>query len=99
MGKTSETKTKRAELLKHALRVARKHGYKHCSRAQIAEEAGCSANLLNYYFDTLPKLHRAIMGEAIRVVDLDIIAQGLLAKDPRVENISEEIRAKIRARI
>ena len=90
---------RKAELLKSAIRAAREIGYQRVNRAQIAEKAGCAPTLLNHYFDTMPQLRRAIMGEAIRIGDLDIIAQGIIAKDSRALKVSEEIKQKIRARI
>ena len=83
---------RKREILGHALVVARRIGYQRVTRGDIAEQAGCTAPLISHYFTTIGNMQRAIMGEAIRVGDLDVIAQGLVAKDPRAEGLKEEIK-------
>lgn len=87
------------EILSAAVRMARIHGYNHVDRPQIADAAGCSPNLISHYYGTIAKLRRAIVGEAIRTGDLVIIAQGLVAKDPRVNNLSTELKERAMAHV
>lgn len=85
---------RKRQLLGHALLVSREHGYRNITRKQISDHGGVSATLITKYFGTVSNLRRAIMGEALRLGDLEIIAQGLVAKDPRAEKISDELRKK-----
>ena len=83
---------RKREILGHALIAARQVGYQHIDRGTIARRAGCTSTLVSHYFGTISNMRRAIMGEAIRVGDLDIIAQGLVAKDPRALGLKGELK-------
>lgn len=79
-------------ILRAATTLARQHGYTKVSREAIATAAECSPALVSTYFGTMLKLQRAVMGEAIRTGDWVIIAQGLVARDPRAMRIPEAMR-------
>lgn len=79
-------------ILRAATTLARQHGYTKVSREAIATAAECSPALVSTYFGTMLKLQRAVMGEAIRVRDLTIIAQGLAQRDARAMRAPEELR-------
>ena len=87
------------QLLEYAVRAAEIHGYVAVSRDQICEELGCSPAMINRYYGSLEGIRRLIIPEAIRVKNLNDIAQGILMKDRRALKVSEEIKAKIRERI
>ncbi len=85
-------KDRQPAILHAAMTLSRRHNYAKISREAIAGAAQCSPALVSSYFGTMPKLRRAIMGEAIRVRDLAIIAQGLAARDKRALGAPEELR-------
>jgi AcrR family transcriptional regulator len=85
-------KDRKAAILASALKQARKYGYQNVDRGQISADADCSRNLINHYFGTMPQLRRAIIGEAIRLKDLTIIAQALVAREPRAMKLSDEVK-------
>lgn len=83
---------RRQTILSAALQVAGTCGYLRVTRDAVAATAGCSPALVSHYFGTLVCLHRAIMGEALRVKHLRVIAQGLSHGDRRARNAPLAIR-------
>lgn len=81
-----------AEIMSAAIKLARKHGYMLISRDQIADEAKCSPATVSHTFGTMPQLRRAIMGEAIRLRDAAIVAQGIAMHDNRAVRVDAELR-------
>ncbi len=80
------------QILTAALTVARRDGLAECSRDAIAVEAGCTPALVSHYAETMPKLRRAIVGEAIRLRDLRVIAQAIVAREPRALRLDDETK-------
>ena len=83
---------RRQTILTAALTVAERDGYMRATRDAIAAEACCSPALVSHWMGTLAHLQRAIMGEALRVRNLRVIAQGLAHGDRRALNAPEELR-------
>ena len=84
--------TRRQTILSAALRVAADRGYMRVTRDDIALTAGCSPALVSHWLGTMKQTQRAIMGEAIRVRNLRVIAQGLAHADRRACNAPAELR-------
>lgn len=83
---------RKTAILSCAVVLAKEIGYTHVSKDNLAPRAKCSPALIMYYFSTIKQLRRAVMGEAIRRNDLNLIAQGLINQDPRVQNLPEEVK-------
>lgn len=81
-----------ADILAAAIRLSRKHGYTNVSRDAIAAEAGCTNGLVTHYLGTMRCVQRAIMGEALRLRCPIIVAQGLVARDPRARKVDDALR-------
>lgn len=91
---TSKKLDPRAQtILTAALQVASTVGYLRVTRDAIATAAGCSPALVSFHLGTMPQTHRAVMGEALRVRNLRVIAQGLAHSDRRALNAPAELRA------
>ena len=86
---------RKAELLQAALRLSVKKGWQNVTHRDVAEAANCSTGLVMYYFRTMPKLHRAVMSEALRAGNVPVLAQGLAAKDPKARKASGELREQV----
>ncbi len=84
--------TRRQTILSAALRIAADVGYMSVTREAISLAAGCSPALVSHWLGTMNQTHRAIMGEAIRVRNLRVIAQGLSLGDRRALNAPSELR-------
>lgn len=80
------TPDRRQTILSAALRVAADRGYLRATRDDIALAAGCSPALVSHWLGTMKQTQRAIMGEALRVQNLRVIAQGLAHGDRRARN-------------
>lgn len=83
---------RKQQILDAAMVEADKHGYRGITRASVAERAGCSPGLVSFYFGTMKQLHRSIMGEAVRIRHLRILAQGIIAKDSRALGAPDNLR-------
>jgi len=83
---------RRQSILTAALAVAVRDGYLRTTRDAVAAAAGCSPALVSHHLGTLPQMQRAIMGEALRVANLRVIAQGLSHGDRRALNAPLSIR-------
>lgn len=83
---------RKQQILDAAMIEADKHGYRDITRAGVAERAGCAPALVSYYWGTMKQLHRSIMGEAVRVRHLRVLAQGIIAKDSRALGAPEDLR-------
>ncbi len=83
---------RRQAMLTAALRLAETTGYLRVTRDDIAIAAGCSPALVSHYLGTMPQTRRYIMGEALRMKCLSVIAQGLAHGDRRALNAPLAVR-------
>lgn len=87
--------SRREQILSAALHEAERVGFANVCRKAIADRAGCSPGLVRHYWGTLPQLHRAIMGEAIRADNARVVAQGIVAKHPRCNKLNSDEKQRI----
>lgn len=80
---TTDT-TRHDQILHAATHLAREGHYHRISRADVAERAMCGAGTVNLYFGDMEGLRDAVVAEAVRTGDTDIIAQAIVAKHPAV---------------
>ena len=81
-----------SQILSAALKLSVKKGYANVTRDEIASETGLSPSLISHHCGTMVALRRDIMREAIRVKSLQVIAQGLAARDPHTRKIPNDLR-------
>ena len=89
MTKRMKPAQRREEILQAAMSVARRLGYKSMRRCDVAKEAGVTDALVSNYWGTITQLQRGVMRKAIADDDLELIAQGVVAKDRHVAKLSE----------
>lgn len=76
------SKVRKEQLLQAAIDLASTNGgYTSLTRKKVADKAGVSEALVSLHWGTMPQLRRSVMREAIRVVNLPVIAQGLAIRD------------------
>lgn len=83
---------RRKQLMKHALTLAERVGYMQVRRDALADAAGVATGLVNFYWDTMTQLKRAIMREAVHTENLVVIAQGLAMKDRQAMKAPPAVR-------
>jgi len=79
-------------ILDAALRMSRLHGYQKVTRLDIAMAADCSEALVSQYFGTMVQVRRAVIRAAIKQGDLQILAQGLAARDGHAQKAPDELK-------
>jgi AcrR family transcriptional regulator len=89
-----ERRQQQESILDAALAVAQSIGYAYITREQVAKEAGVSPSLISAYLGTVPKFRRAVFRRAIAVENLAVIAQGLLARDPRALKLPDDLKQR-----
>jgi len=90
---------RKQQILTAALCLAMGVGYQSVTREAIADACGVSHALVNLYFRVMPELKAAVMVEAVRVSNLTVIAQGLVARDPAVADLDPKLKRKALASI
>jgi len=72
---------RRAAILEAAITAASSKGFNSFLLSDVAEQAECSNALVIKHFDSMPRLRRSVMLEAIKRHHLRIIATGLVNGD------------------
>jgi len=85
-------RTRKTLILSAALQLAERGGFANMTREAIAARANVSTGLVSQHFGTMKELRRAVIGEAIRCANLDVVAQALAAGHPRAQSAPEELR-------
>lgn len=83
---------RREQILDAAIALSKTRGYTNITREAVTQAAGVSPRLLNYYYKTMNQLKRDVMRHAIKNKVLEVIAQGLLAKDPHALKIPDSLK-------
>jgi AcrR family transcriptional regulator len=83
---------RKIQLLREAIKLAEKHGYRHVSRKQIGDAAGVSEGLLSLHFGTMDDFRKALMAHAIATSNARVIAQGLIAGDKLARKAPENLK-------
>ncbi len=87
-----DPKTRKQTILTAAVGLAKSYGYDRITREAVAIRAGVSAALVSKYFVTMEQLRAAVMGEAVRLEVVTIIAQGLVAGSTVAKGAPEALR-------
>jgi AcrR family transcriptional regulator len=84
---------RRAEILAAALALAEQTDYRHITRAEVAQAAGCSPALVAHHFGNMAELREQVLFEAVERECLRVVAQGLIAVDPIAWGAPQSVRA------
>jgi AcrR family transcriptional regulator len=82
------------ELLRVAVQLARTTGYQHITREVIAQHAGVSPALISVRLGTMPAMRRSVMRAAIADGVLEVVGQGLAARDPHALKAPDELKRR-----
>ena len=74
-------------------------GHYKFTRRGVAERAGVSESLIQYYFGTMQKLRRSVMRAAVDQKILPVVAMGLVMKDPHAVKAPDEVKQAAAAHI
>ena len=73
---------RREQIIAMALELSYDKPYWKVTRNEIAEAVGVAGSVIQHHFGTVAELRRQIMVAAVAAERLDIIAQGIVARDP-----------------
>ena len=79
-------------ILTSALELANEIGYTQITREKLARRSGVSDGQISQLFGTMIKLRRAIVSAAIARNDLTVIAQGVVANEPKALACSPDVK-------
>jgi AcrR family transcriptional regulator len=83
------------EILEAAMDAAREMDFRHLTREAVAERAGVTPPLVNYYMGNLEQIREAVVREAIDREDLEILAQVMLAKHKAARRLTGALRTRV----
>lgn len=86
-------------ILNAGVELAKTRGYREVFKRNIATVLGCGMGTVNYHWETMDALRKAIVIEALNTGCRQIVAQAVALRDPIVkrENLSRGQREKLDA--
>ncbi|TNF65640.1 hypothetical protein FBF48_10430 [Streptococcus salivarius] len=86
---------RKARILKAGVELAQKSGgLMTLQRLHVAHRAQCSPNLVNHYLGSRDDMIAAIIKEGIRLGNLDIIGQAVIAGHKAAKRLTADIKQK-----
>lgn len=82
-------------ILAAALKLAAASHYQAITREKVAEAAGYSPAVVNYYYMTMNELRDAVVQEAIRLKSMRVLAQAAVAGVPMSDALRKRALASI----
>jgi AcrR family transcriptional regulator len=80
-------------MLTAAVKLAEKPGgLGNLQRGAVAKRVGCSASLINHYFDNMDGLRQAVIKQCVVDKNLSVVGQALLARNRAVRNIDADLK-------
>jgi DNA-binding transcriptional regulator YbjK len=86
---------RKQQILEAAILVALKVGYKKITRKAVAGKAGVSTGLITNYFTPIDILKTEVLIMAVRKEIIELIAQGVGARDPVTRNLPNKLKKKV----
>lgn len=85
------------KILDAAVKLAETFGYRGVVKRQVAETLECAMGTINYHWGTMSALRSAIVHEAIRTGNRQIVLQAAAHRDLRRESMSHALRKQLDA--
>lgn len=82
-----------------AVRLVRNDGLMVVTRAQIAEQAGCSEANVSYHFGTMERLRVAIIEHALDHELIEVLSQARAVRHPSLGRMSAALKERVAAHI
>lgn len=81
-------------ILDAALDLAKRDGFDNITRESVAKAAGISPGLVSNYFNTMNQLQRAVMRAAVAREVLEVVGQGLAARNEHALKAPHELKQR-----
>lgn len=81
-------------IIKKAIELSIKKGYKNFTRKKLAKKLNISCSLINHYFK-LKELRNIILKNAIESEIPEILAEALVNKDIKLTQLNADVKKKI----
>lgn len=82
------------KIMRAALRLAERDGFREVSRAAVAISARIAAGSVSYHFGNMKKFQTAIVRAAVAAENLVIIGQALAVRHPVAMKAPDALKAK-----
>lgn len=69
-----EVNKRKSDLIAAGLAIAASQGWRNLTSPRVAELAGCSTDMVNHYFGTVPKFRKAVLAEAVASKNHEVVA-------------------------
>ena len=79
------------QILNAAVDLAKEGNYQTVTRKALSDSIGCTEPLISYYFGSMDNLRSEILKYAVECEVYEIIVQGMIAKDPFLETVCNDI--------
>lgn len=95
-GRAAHPLVRQDQILAVALEMAKEGHYLRVTRDRIAERAGVAAGSVTRYFGTMKQLQRALMRAAVTHGVVEVVAQGIIERDPQALKAPESLLSQAR---
>ncbi len=85
---------RKEQIVAAALALSERLDYRHLPWSTLAAEINVSGAAIRYHFKTKTQLERAVLVSAIKSEFLPVIAQALIANDPRAKSLPDEMKRR-----
>lgn len=89
-----KAKVRHNKVLGAAIEEAQAVGYANITRRSVATRAGVAVGSVNFAFGDMERLKAAVLAHAVQYGLLDIVAQGLAARNETALNADPELRKR-----
>jgi len=86
---------RKEQLLREAILLSKKIGYRQITREAVAIQSRVSFSLISAYFGTIENLKYSVLETAINERIIEIIAQGLSLNDPQTAALSRDLKMEV----
>jgi len=92
--RAANPKDTKRRMLAVAVELAKSQGYHNIRIKDVAEASGFTPQHVGAHFGTLKQLRRAVIRQAVAAEVVEVVAQGLAAKDKYAIDAPEELKAR-----
>lgn len=94
MKRRKKPDVRKGEIIEAGLKLAEEIGVMNINRTNVGKRADVAAPTISYHFGTADQMRRAVMRHALKVKNLKVLADVIVAKDAFAEKIPSAVKAE-----